>query len=219
LPVFKKIKQLTRERDQIIQERTMVKNQLHAEQVEAEPNQASIIRTKKRIEFLNKQEKEVTAEIATLVKADERSKELVQLLCSLPGVGVLTAATVLGETNGFDLIRNKRQLTSYAGLDVKEKQSGTSVKGKPKISKKGNRFLRKALHLPALTAIRHDERFKAVFARLVSRHGIKMKAVVAVQRKLLEMMYTLYKTNKKYDKEFLKTKEADTVEKQAIEAA
>jgi transposase len=219
LPVFKKIKQLTRERDQIIQERTMVKNQLHAEQVEAEPNKASIIRTKKRIEFLNKQEKEVTAEIATLVKADERSKELVQLLCSLPGVGVLTAATVLGETNGFDLIRNKRQLTSYAGLDVKEKQSGTSVKGKPKISKKGNRFLRKALHLPALTAIRHDERFKAIFARLVSRHGIKMKAVVAVQRKLLEMMYTLYKTNKKYDKEFLKTKEADTVEKQAIEAA
>lgn len=218
-PVFKKIKQLTRERDQIIEERTMVKNQLHAEQAEAEPNKTSIIRTKKRIEFLNKQVKEVTAEITTLVKSDEKISGLVQLLCSLPGVGVLTAATILGETNGFDLIRNKRQLTSYAGLDVKEKQSGTSVKGKPKISKKGNRFLRKALHLPALTAIRHDERFKTVFARLVSRHGIKMKAVVAVQRKLLEMMYTLYKTNKKYDKEYFKNKEAETTEKQNIKAA
>jgi transposase len=218
-PVFKRIKQLTRERDQIVEERTMVKNQLHAEQSEAEPNKASLSRTKKRIEFLNKQVKEVTAEIATLVKSDEKIKGLVQLLCSLPGVGVLTAATVLGETNGFDLIRNKRQLTSYAGLDVKEKQSGTSVKGKPKISKKGNRFLRKALHLPALTAIRHDERFKAVFARLVSRHGIKMKAAVAVQRKLLEMMYTLYKTNKKYDKKFFKNKEAETTEKQNIKAA
>lgn len=217
-PVFKKIKQLTRERDQIIQGRTMVKNQLHAEQAEAEPNKTSIIRTKKRIEFLNKQEKEVTAEIATLLKADEKINGLVRLLCSLPGVGILTAATVLGETNGFDLIRNKRQLTSYAGLDVKEKQSGTSVKGKPKISKKGNRFLRKALHLPALTAIRHDERFKAVFARLVSRHGIKMKAAVAVQRKLLEMMYTLYKTNKKYDKEFFKNTEAETTENQNIKA-
>ena len=218
-PAFKKIKQLTRERDQIIQERTMVKNQLHAEQAEAEPNKTSINRTKKRIAFLNKQGKEITAEIATLVNADEKIKGLVQLLCSLTGVGILTAATVLGETNGFDLIRNKRQLTSYAGLDVKEKQSGTSVKGKPRISKKGNRFLRKALHLPALTAIRHDERFKAVFARLISRHGIKMKAVVAVQRKLLEIMYTLYKTNTKYDKEYFKNKEAETTQKQNTKAA
>ncbi len=130
-------------------------------------------------------------------------QQLVILLCSLPGIGILTAATVLGETNGFDLIRNKRQLTSYAGLDVKEKQSGTSVKGKPRISKKGNKHLRKAMHMPALTAIRHDERFKAIFARLISKHGIKMKAVVAIQRKLLEMMYILYKTNTPYDKNYL----------------
>ncbi|WP_221391981.1 transposase [Dyadobacter sp. NIV53] len=40
------------------------------------------------------------------------------------------------ETNGFELIRNKKQLSSYAGFDVKEKQSGTSIKGKPRISKK-----------------------------------------------------------------------------------
>ena len=125
------------------------------------------------------------------------------LLCSLPGIGLLTAATILGETNGFDLIRNKRQLASYAGLDVKEKQSGTSVKGKPRISKKGNRYLRKAMHLPALTAIRHDERFKAIFARIVSKHGIKMKAAVAIQRKLLEMAYTLYKKQEKYNHEYL----------------
>ena len=69
--------------------------------------------------------------------------------------------------------------------------------------KKGNKYLRKAMHLPALTAIRRNERFKAIFARLVSRHGIKMKAAVAIQRKLLEMMYTLYKTNKKFDKNYL----------------
>jgi transposase len=211
-PIYKKIKQLTREREQLIAERTMVKNQLHAEQSEAEPNKTSIGRINKRIAFLNKQEKEVSAEIATLIKSDKKISGVVELLCSLPGVGLLTAGIVVSETNGFDLIRNKRQLTSYAGLDVKEKQSGTSVKGKPKISKKGNRFLRKALHLPALCAIRHDERFKAIFARLVSKHGIKMKAAVAVQRKLLEMMYTLYKTNKKYDKDYLKDKEMSVEE-------
>ncbi|MFT4093808.1 MAG: IS110 family transposase, partial [Niabella sp.] len=118
----------------------------------------------------------------------------------------------MAETNGFDLIRNKKQLTSYAELDVKEKQSGTSIKGKPRISKKGNKFLRKSLHMPALAAIRHDDRFKAIFGRLVSRHGIKMKAAVAVQRKLLELMYAVYKKQEKYDKDYLQKQNAEVQE-------
>jgi len=207
-PVYKALRQLTRERGQLIEERTVIKNQLHAEQAEARPNKASIERMNRRIALLNDQEKEIAAEIKVLVRSEEKVNEVVDLLCSMPGVGTLTAVTVLGETNGFDLIRNKKQLTSYAGLDVKEKQSGTSVKGKPSISKKGNKYLRKVLHLPALAAIRCDERFKDISERLVGKHGIKMKAIVAVQRKLLEMMYTLYKTGKKYDENYLTKNEA-----------
>lgn len=202
-PAYKKLRQLTRERDQIVQARTVVKNQLHAEEAEAEPGKGTVVRLKKHIVFLNKQEQEIKAEITTLVKLEQQIKEDVQRLTSLPGVGELTAVTVLAETNGFELIRNKRQLSSYAGLDIKEKQSGTSIKGKPKISKKGNKYLRKAMHLPALTAIRHDERFKAIYARLVAKHGVKMKAAVAVQRKLLELIYIIYKTNMPYDKQYL----------------
>lgn len=202
--VFKSLRQLSRERNQLVEERTMVKNHLHAEQSEAQPNHTSVVRIKKRIVLLERQEKEIREEMAVLAKQDEKVKSAVGLICTLSGVGVLTAVTVLAETNGFELIRNKRQLSSYAGLDVKEKQSGTSVKGKPRISKKGNKHLRKAMHLPALAAIRSDERFKAIFDRLVARHGIKMKAVVAVQRKLLEMIYIIYKTNTPYDKDYLK---------------
>jgi transposase len=201
--VFKDLRQVTREREQIVEERTMVKNQLHAEQAEAYPNPSSVQRIQKRIQFLNKQEKEIKEEIAALVKADEGLSQSVKVTSSLTGIGLLTSATVLGETNGFELIRNKRQLTSYAGFDVIEKQSGTSVKGKTRISKRGNKHLRKAMHLPALAAIRHDERFKAIYARLISKHGIKMKAAVAVQRKLLEILYTVYKTNTPYDKNYL----------------
>jgi len=208
--IYKKLRQLTRERGQLIEERTLLKNQLHAEQAEAEPHPKSIERTKKRILLLDKQEKEIQQELKEVIATDEETKGIVLLICSVPGVGLLTAATIVGETNGFDLIRNKRQLTSYAGLDVKEKQSGTSVKGKPKISKKGNKYLRKAMYLPALTAIRHDERLKAVFARLVSKHGIKMKAAVAVQRKLLEMTYIIYKTQKPYDKAYLQKQNQQT---------
>jgi len=219
IPIYKKLKQLTRERDQVVGERTMVKNQLHAEQAEAEPNKTSVIRISKRIELLNKQEKEIVAELRILIKTDPKISDLVILLCSLTGVGFLTAVIVLAETKGFDLIRNRRQLTSFAGLDVIEKQSGTSVKGKPKISKKGNRYLRKAMHHPALAAIQHDERFKAVYMRLVSKHGIKMKALVAVQRKLLELMFTIFVSNKKYDKDYFKNQLALKTEEQYQTAA
>jgi transposase len=210
--IFKKLRQLTRERDQVVAERTIVKNQLHAEKAEAIPNKKSIARVMKRIDLMNKQEKEIKGEILEIIKADKELQQLAIILCSIPGIGLLTFAIILAETNGFDLIRNKKQLTSYAGLDVKEKLSGTSVKGKAKISKRGNRYLRKSLHLPALSAIRHDERFKAIFIRLVSKHGIKMKAAVAVQRKLLEMIFTLYKTNKKYDKAFFKSNETENID-------
>ena len=60
------------------------------------------------------------------------------------------------------------------------------------------------MYMPALAAIRNEGRFKALFTRLVSRHGIKMKAAVAVQRKLLEMIYIVYKTNTTFDKDYLK---------------
>lgn len=202
--IYLQMRQLTREKGQLVDERTVLKNQLHAELAGAMPNKKSVQRVQKRIALLNKQEKEVTEELQALLKTDPDIKELVELICSIPGISTLTAATILAETNGFELIRNKRQLTSYAGLDIREKQSGTSVKGKPRISKRGNSKLRRALYMPALAAIRCDERAKALFARLVSKHGIKMKAAVAVQRKLLEMSYTIFKTGKPYDKEYLK---------------
>lgn len=202
-PTYKKLRQLCRERGQLIVERTALKNQLHAENVEAEPNKKSIERTNKRINLLTKQEKEISQEISVLIKQKEELNNNINLVCSIPGISVLTAATVLAETNGFELIKNKRQLTSYAGLDVKEKQSGTSIKGKPRISKQGNRYIRKAMYMPALAALRFNDRFKAVYARLVAKHGIKMKAGVAVQRKLLEMMYTIFKTQTPFDPGYL----------------
>ena len=184
----------------------MIKNQLHAEKAQSFLNPSTLTRIKQRINLLNKQEEMIKEEIETLIKNEKELKEELVLLRTIPGIGTLTAATILGETNGFELVRSKRQLASYAGFDVQEKQSGTSVKGKTRISKKGNKNLRKAMHFPALTAIRHDERFKAIFARLVSKHGIKMKAAVAVQRKLLELSYTILKSGQAYNKNYLQEK-------------
>lgn len=199
---YKELQQLTRERDQIVQERSIIKNQIHAEKSEAVPNKKSLNRMQSRIQFLNAQETEIKSDIAQIINNNPELKETIDRITTIPGVGALTATIVLAETNGFELIRSKSQLTSYAGLDVKEKQSGTSVKGKPRISKKGNRNLRKAMYLPALTAVKWDDNFKDVYARLVSKHGIKMKALVAIQRKLLELIYILFKNETIYDNEY-----------------
>jgi transposase len=139
-PVFQYLRQLTRERDQLVQERTMIKNKLHAEKAQSFLNPSTLTRIKQRINLLNKQEEMIKEEIETLIKNEKELKGELVLLRTIPGIGTLTAATILGETNGFELVRSKRQLASYAGFDVQEKQSGTSVKGKTRISKKGKKF-------------------------------------------------------------------------------
>ena len=200
--VYNDLKQITRERDQLMCEQTQIKNQLHAETSGAWVNQQSVKRMQQRLKLIRKQTKEIEREITVTIEKENWLKEKVEKVCSIKGVGVITAATVLAETNGFNLIRNKKQLVSYAGLDVIERESGISIKGKTRISKKGNKYLRKCLYLPSLSAIRSAKVMKALYERLVSKHGIKMKGVVAVQRKLLELIYILWKKDEMFDENY-----------------
>ena len=204
--IFNQLRQLTRERGQLNDKKTQVLCQLHAEESGAWINKQSVVRMKERIKLIKKQIAQIGGEIREVVKADRELTEKIKRICSIHGIGFLTAVTVLAETDGFNLIRNKKQLVSYAGLDVVEKTSGTSVKGKTRISGKGNKYLRKAMYMPALSAIGKDGKMKQLFVRLVSKHGIKMKAAVAVQRKLLELIYVLWKKNESFDPCFGKKK-------------
>lgn len=208
--IYRTLQQLTRERDQIVAERVVIKNQTHAEEAEAEPNQNSLKRLNERQKLLNKQEKEIKLDIQECINKDDEVKKTIENLQTIPGIGQLTAVIILAETNGFELIRNKKQLVSYAGLDIKEKQSGTSVKGKPKISKRGNRYLRKSLHLPSLSAVRKSEVHKELYVRIVSKNGIKMKGLIAVQRKILELVYTLYKNKTIFEQDYEAKKRVQT---------
>jgi transposase len=157
---------------------------------------------KQRIKMITTQKADIESEIKKLIDSDDELSRKVKYICTIKGVGLITAATVIGETNGFNLVRNKKQVVSYAGLDVKEHTSGTSVHKKARISHHGNKYLRKSLHFPALTAIRHSKNQKELFVRLVSKHGIKMKAAVAVQRKILILIYTLWKNETVYDPDY-----------------
>ena len=121
---------------------------------------------------------------------------------SIKGLGILSFAVIAAETNGFTLFDNAASLINYAGYDVIENQSGKHT-GKTKISKKGNSRIRRILHMPALSAVRDDQpQFQKLFERVYDRTKIKMKGYVAVQKKLLVMMYYLWKKNEKYDPAF-----------------
>ena len=201
MEVYSRMKHLTREREDIQQTLASTKNQLHAEEAGAFTSLRTVKRLKARIGFLVEQIREVEADMRTLIKGDQELKERIERVCTAPGIGWLTMVTILAETNGFHQVRNQRQLVKYAGLDVEKQDSGTSVHKPGRLSKKGNRHIRKALYMPALSRIRSEATSKEFFKRLVSKHGVKMKAVAAVQRKTLVLIYALWKNNTPYDHE------------------
>jgi len=201
--VYMTLKQLTREREQLQKAKTVTKNQVHAEEKSAWPNNSSLARARERLRILESQVKEIEEQIRSFIAGYPELERRLSYVMSIKGIGLITAATVVGETNGFGFIQNKRQLVSYSGYDVVRKDSGTSVHSRPRISKKGNRHIRKAMHFPALSAIRHEGQSKAQFIRMVEKHGIKMKAAVAIQRKLLVLMYTLWKKEEYFNPEYV----------------
>jgi transposase len=131
-----KIKRLCREREALLENHTAASNQLHAHKHEYQPDEKTLQRTNRHLKFLQKQITEINLQLEKTLQQDAELKAKVDNVCSIKGVAFLTAITIISETNGFELIENKAQLVSYAGFDVVERQSGSSVRGKTRISKK-----------------------------------------------------------------------------------
>lgn len=194
------MKRLSREREALQEHVVAASNQLHAHKHEHSPDKKTLQRATGHLKFLQKQISEIDRQIQQTLKEDPELNAKVENVCSIKGVGLITAVTIIGETNGFELIENKAQLVSYAGYDVVERQSGSSIKGKTRISKKGNAHLRRALHYPALCAARYEPKLMDLYQRVLERNPkTKMIALVAVQRKILVLIYTLFKNNTLYD--------------------
>lgn len=162
------------------------------------------------------QVKALSKAISAHLRSDKGIWEKVKHLIAIKGVGELTVAVILAETNGFALFTSARQLVSYSGYDVVENQSGGHV-GKTKISKRGNGRIRRALHMPSLCVITAKVSvFKDLYERIYERTGIKMKAYVAVQKKLLTTMYALWSKNEAFDVEYASRKEQTTSDEEAV---
>jgi transposase len=128
------------------------------------------------------------------------------LLASIPGVGAQTASTVLAELPALDRVPSAQAAAAYAGLSPREFKSGSSVRGRTRLSKSGNARLRKALYLPTLTAIRFNPVLASFFARLVAAGKPKMQAVGACMRKLVMLCYGVLKNRQPFDPEWASKK-------------
>src|SRR5690606_2150981 len=120
----------------------------------------------------------------------------------IKGVGLKTIAVLLAETNAFATFENQGQLVSYSGYDIVENQSGQKS-GKTRMSKKGNAHIRRAMHMPAFGVVRNKVTpFISLYERLRGRGKTKMQAYVAVQRRLLILIWALWRKDEVYDPSF-----------------
>jgi transposase len=197
------LKQLSRERGQLVKEQSALKCKLHALEHGLEAHERVVIRLKMRMNLLSEQIKEVELEMRALVVSDEELSRKTAYLTSIPGVSFLTATVVIAETRGFQGIKNAKQLTSYTGYDVVHRESGM-YKGKTSISKKGNSHIRAMLHMPSMTAVRCNPTLKPFYQRLKAKKAKPIIALVAVQRKLLCLMYTLWVNDTSYNPDYKK---------------
>ena len=198
-PVFKRLRAITRLLTDLKTQRTVFENRLHSLEAGNEPLAFILHSTRSIITKLNQEIARCEEHLFEVIRSEGWLEEKITQLASIKGVGVLTVAIVLAETQGFKLVSSAKQLASYAGYDVVEKESGTSVKGRTKISKKGNSRIRAALHFPALVASRHNPHLKNVYQRINQNKASKMVGATALQRKLLLLMYSLWKNNTVYE--------------------
>jgi transposase len=193
------LRKLTREHEQITKAKTSIKNLLHVEEYALIAGKSTVKRLEKTLALFDKQLWAIEKELQAVVSADQQLQAKVANITSIKGVGLLTAVTIIAETNGFELFQNQRQLVSYAGYDVVENQSGKRA-GKTRISKKGNAHIRRCLFMPAFNMVRYDlPVFKELHARLLAKGRTKMQAYVALQKKLLVLLYTLWRKEEKYE--------------------
>lgn len=149
--------------------------------------------------FLKEQVKTVKKRLLRHIQSHDKLKEQHSLLTTIVGIGDDTAARVLAEIGSIEHFDSARQLAAFAGLTPQEHESGTSVKGKTRLCKIGNRRLRKSLYFPALVLLQRCPQAQTFRERLLVAGKCKMQVVGALMHKLIRVIYGVLKSGKPFD--------------------
>lgn len=197
-PVYKRLKQLERMLWDLKKHRTRMNNNLEAITHSASPTSEVVKEYRRLVGGIEKSIKRTEKQIEDVLKNDDTIRNDVRRLMTIPAVGLVSAVTVLAETQGFHMITSRKQLASFAGLDAEAHESGAE-KPRRKISKRGNTRIRGALYMPALVAKVKNPDLKKDYDNILQRNLSRKKvAVLAIERKLLLLMYTLWKKGEDY---------------------
>ena len=195
------LRELLRHRESLLGERTKISNQYGANQSKVDVPAILIKQQKAQLNLIIKLIEDIDKEINDHIKANSEVEKSMHLLTSISGVGLITAATIISETDNCANMTSGKQIRAFAGLDPKLRNSGTK-KGKSAISKKGSPHIRRCLYNAAVSASKHNSRFKAFYQRLIDNNKLPRQALTAVMGKLIETCYSLIKNQKTFDLEF-----------------
>jgi transposase len=153
------------------------------------------------IKVINKQLRDLEEQLSALVKTDIHIKEQYGLITSVPGVGNVTALNMIIHTNEFTSIRESKKFACYAGVAPFKHESGSSIRGRTRVSKLANMTMKKLFHLAAMTAIQHNDEMRHYYQRKVQDGKNKMCVINAVRNKLISRVFAcvnqkrIYQTN------------------------
>jgi transposase len=155
---------------------------------------------KRQIRNIQKEIKLLEQDIEALVCAEQQ--ELVTNLKTIPGIGKKTAIMLIVTTNCFNSFDNAGQVSAFFGLSPVETSSGTTIRGRSRISKRGNPVIRNYLFMCSFTASHKNPQCKALYDRIVAKGKSKKLALIAVTNKLLKQAFAIAKSRVRYHPDF-----------------
>lgn len=191
---MRELQEMTRELTILKSDRQRKRNKLKSGLASAQIRRS----IQRQIRFIEQEIARLETMIEEHIDNDPELRADAELLRSIPGLGPTTAARFLAEVNVANF-QQATQVAAYAGLIPAHATSGTSVHKRPALSKIGNRHLRSAFYMPALTAQRHNPIIQALVNRLTARGKHKMVIVAAVMRKLIHLAFGVLKTRQPFD--------------------
>ncbi len=196
LPEIRSLKALVRRVDSLIDMRTQEKNRIST------AHESVTFLIKDHIIYLDQEIEKIGRQIADLIGKNPHLKERQELLNSIPSLGKATIPRLLAELDDLDKFNHVREIVAFIGLAPREKLSGSSIKGKPRLSKVGHARLRKALYMPALVSIQCNPVMIDFYNRLKDKGKNGKVIVCAIMRKLVHVIFAVLKSGKKYDPNF-----------------
>tara|TARA_R110002072_G_scaffold287067_1_gene452301 strand:- start:4316 stop:5272 length:957 start_codon:yes stop_codon:yes gene_type:complete len=183
-----------------VKQQTQLKNKLDNLQSGGRTQGIMISSLKLQLKRIKVELKKLESSLEELLK--EHAPEVLTNIRSIPGIGKKTAMLMMVTTNNFRDFTSAKQVTSYVGLAPVERTSGSSIRGRSYISKKGDPMLRHHLFMCSFTACQNNPQCRALYERIEGKGKSKKLALIAVCNKLIKQAYGVCKNDLIYDENY-----------------